>query len=140
MQSSGYGFSARFRKIVRVRIDSAKRAFTLALERLTDREIAARLGLPLCTLRGILTSPLYVGRLRDGGRALITEGEVPFFGPSFVRVALNGDVQFMGAELERGLQSLKDLLGGAHRPVGAADLWKQDDKFIPSQPRQRVVG
>ena len=67
-----FGFRRNEGKLIEIdpeRIDSAKRAFTLALERLTDREIAARLGLPLCTLRGILTSPLYVGRLRDGGLA-----------------------------------------------------------------------
>jgi DNA invertase Pin-like site-specific DNA recombinase len=44
-------------------------AFALALEGLTDRQISSRLGLPLFTVRGVLTSPLYVGRLRDGGPA-----------------------------------------------------------------------
>ena len=48
-------------------IPSARRACSLALERFTDREIAARLGLPLCTVRSILASPLYAGILRDGG-------------------------------------------------------------------------
>jgi DNA invertase Pin-like site-specific DNA recombinase len=67
-----YGFRRNEDKITEInpeRIEIGKRAFTLALERLTDRQIAARLGLPLCTVRGILTSPLYVGRLRDGGPA-----------------------------------------------------------------------
>ncbi|HWH37099.1 MAG TPA: recombinase family protein [Candidatus Limnocylindrales bacterium] len=36
---------------------------------LADREVAALSGVPLYTVRGILTSPLYVGRLRDGGPA-----------------------------------------------------------------------
>ena len=31
-----------------------------------DRAVAAAVGLPLFTVRGILTSPLYAGRLRDG--------------------------------------------------------------------------
>jgi DNA invertase Pin-like site-specific DNA recombinase len=67
-----FGFRRNERKLIEVdpgRIDTARRAFTLALDGLTDRQIAARLGLPLCTVRGILTSPLYVGRLRDGGPA-----------------------------------------------------------------------
>lgn len=45
------------------------RAFELAAERLTDREVAAATGLGLFTVRGLLTSPLYVGRLRTGERA-----------------------------------------------------------------------
>ena len=67
-----FGFRRDEGKLVEVdpeRIDTAKRAFTLALDGLTDRQIAARLGLPLFTVRGVLTSPLYVGRLRDGGPA-----------------------------------------------------------------------
>src|SRR5664279_624531 len=46
-----YGFQRDDGKLIVVdpeRIEVAKRAFTLALERLTDRDIAARLGLPLC--------------------------------------------------------------------------------------------
>lgn len=50
-------------------LEVGRTAFSLALESLTDRAIAARLGLPLFTVRGVLTSPLYVGRLRDGGPA-----------------------------------------------------------------------
>jgi DNA invertase Pin-like site-specific DNA recombinase len=67
-----FGFRRNEGKLIVVdpeRIEVAKRAFSLALERLTDRAIAARLGVPLFTVRGILTSPLYVGRLRDGGPA-----------------------------------------------------------------------
>ena len=67
-----YGFRRNAAKLIEVdpeRIDTAKGAFTLALNGRTDREIAARLVLPLFTVRGILTSPLYVGRLRDGGPA-----------------------------------------------------------------------
>jgi DNA invertase Pin-like site-specific DNA recombinase len=51
------------------RIDTAVRAYTLAVAGLTDRDVAGRLGLGLHTVRGILTSPLYRGRLRDGTAA-----------------------------------------------------------------------
>jgi DNA invertase Pin-like site-specific DNA recombinase len=56
-------------KVVEVdpeRIGTAVRAYELAVAGLTDREVAGRLGLGLHTVRGILTSPLYRGRLRDG--------------------------------------------------------------------------
>ena len=46
-----------------------RRAFDMAAERRTDREIAAATGVPLHTIRGMLTSPLYVARLRTGERA-----------------------------------------------------------------------
>ena len=52
------------------RIGTAVRAYELAATGLTDREVAGRLGLGLHTVRGILTSPLYRGRLRD--RSLAT--------------------------------------------------------------------
>ena len=51
------------------RIGTAVRAYELAAAGLTDREVAGRLGLGLHTVRGILTSPLYRGRLRDGAQA-----------------------------------------------------------------------
>ncbi len=51
------------------RIETASRAYELAASGLTDREVAGRLGLGLYTVRGILTSPLYRGRLRDGSVA-----------------------------------------------------------------------
>ncbi len=50
-------------------IGTASRAYELAASGLTDREVAGRLGIGLYTVRGILTSPLYVGRLRDGAPA-----------------------------------------------------------------------
>ena len=40
--------------------------FELSAAGLPDRDVAAAVELPLFTVRGILTSPLYVGRLRDG--------------------------------------------------------------------------
>ena len=43
-----------------------RRVFELAAAGLPDRAVAAGVGLPLFTVRGILTSPLYAGRLRDG--------------------------------------------------------------------------
>jgi DNA invertase Pin-like site-specific DNA recombinase len=36
-----------------------------------DRELAAQLSLPLDTVRGILTNPIYIGRLRDGSQASV---------------------------------------------------------------------
>ena len=45
-----------------------RRAFELAASRLPDRYVAAAIGLPLFTVRGMLTSPLYAGRLRTGER------------------------------------------------------------------------
>ncbi len=51
------------------RIGTAVRAYELAATGLTDREVAGRLGLGLHTVRGILTSPLYRGWLRDGSVA-----------------------------------------------------------------------
>ncbi len=51
------------------RIGTAVRAYELAATGLIDREVAGRLGLGLHTVRGILTSPLYRGRLRDGSPA-----------------------------------------------------------------------
>ena len=45
-----------------------RRAFELAAARLADRDVAGATGLPLYTVRGMLTSPLYAGRLRTGER------------------------------------------------------------------------
>lgn len=45
------------------------RTYALSAAGLTDREVSRQVGLPLFTIRGILTSPLYHGRLRDGGPA-----------------------------------------------------------------------
>ena len=48
------------------RLATVRRVFELAAAGLPDRDVAAAVELPLFTVRGILTSPLYVGRLRDG--------------------------------------------------------------------------
>ncbi len=45
------------------------RVFELSASGLADRSVAAAAGLPVDTVRGVLTSPLYLGRLRDGGPA-----------------------------------------------------------------------
>jgi DNA invertase Pin-like site-specific DNA recombinase len=45
---------------------TVRRVFELAAADMRDRDVAAAVELPLFTVRGILTSPLYVGRLRDG--------------------------------------------------------------------------
>ena len=51
------------------RLPNVRRVYELSAAGLPDREVAATVDLPLFTVRGILTSPLYVGRLRDGGPA-----------------------------------------------------------------------
>ena len=48
------------------RLPTVTRVFELAAAGLPDRAVAEAAGLPLFTVRGILTSPLYAGRLRDG--------------------------------------------------------------------------
>jgi len=60
---------ARVIEIDPQRIATAVRAYELAAAGLTDREVAGRLGLGLYTVRGMLSSPLYRGRLRDGSVA-----------------------------------------------------------------------
>lgn len=67
-----YGFRRNADRLVEpdpARLPTVLRAFSEAATGRTDREVAAATGLPLFTVRGMLTSPLYVGRLRDGGPA-----------------------------------------------------------------------
>ena len=45
------------------------RIYLLSSDGINDQEIADRVGLPINTVRGVLTSPLYLGKLRDGGPA-----------------------------------------------------------------------
>jgi hypothetical protein len=47
-------------------LERVRACFLAAAEGLTDAEVAARVGLPFYTTRGILTNPIYAGRLRDG--------------------------------------------------------------------------
>lgn len=45
---------------------TVQRAFALAAAGRIDREVVAETGLTLCTVRSMLTNPLYAGRLHDG--------------------------------------------------------------------------
>lgn len=60
------------------RLPAVQRAFALSANGASDADVAGAVGLPLDTVRGILTSPLYLGRLRDGTLAhwpaLVDEG------------------------------------------------------------------
>jgi len=67
-----YGFRRNAAKLLEPdpgRVATVRRVFELAAGGLPDRDVAAAVELPLFTVRGILTSPLYVGRLRDGNPA-----------------------------------------------------------------------
>lgn len=70
-----FGFTREGRPPVLVpvaeRIDQVLRIFELAAAGHTDAEAAAAVELPLFTVRGILTNPIYVGRLRDGTAARV---------------------------------------------------------------------
>jgi DNA invertase Pin-like site-specific DNA recombinase len=64
-----FGFRRNADKLLEVDEVAAtivRRAYELSAGGYTDREVAQAVALPLFTVRGILTSPLYVGRLRDG--------------------------------------------------------------------------
>jgi DNA invertase Pin-like site-specific DNA recombinase len=51
------------------KVPTVRRLFELSAAGYPDREAAHEVGLPLFTARGLLTSPLVVGRLRDGSAA-----------------------------------------------------------------------
>lgn len=53
------------------RLAIVRRIFDLSAGGFSDQETAADVGLPLFTVRGILTNPVYVGRLRDGTSARV---------------------------------------------------------------------
>lgn len=89
-------------------IATACKVFDLAADRLTDREVAAATGLGLFTVRGILTSPLYVGRLRTGERA---------HWPPVVDPALWEEVQSM-----RSRRRTRDGRPGRRRPYALTML------------------
>jgi hypothetical protein len=64
-----YGFRRNADKLLEPdpdRLTAVRRTFELSAAGLSDRRVAREIGLPLFTVRGILTSPLYAGRLRDG--------------------------------------------------------------------------
>jgi DNA invertase Pin-like site-specific DNA recombinase len=47
-------------------LEQVRACFVAAAEGLTDAQVAEGVGLPFYTARGILTNPIYAGRLRDG--------------------------------------------------------------------------
>jgi DNA invertase Pin-like site-specific DNA recombinase len=51
---------------VPAQIERVRAAFAAAAEGMTDAQVAEATGLPFYTARGILTNPVYIGRLRDG--------------------------------------------------------------------------
>lgn len=53
------------------RIEQVRQVFTLSAAGHSDAEVAQAVGLPLFTIRGILTNPIHVGRLRDGTPARV---------------------------------------------------------------------
>ena len=64
-----YGFRRNEAKLLEPdpdRLTTVRRAFALSAAGETDAKVAAAVDLPLFTVRGVLTSPLYVGRLHDG--------------------------------------------------------------------------
>ncbi len=67
-----FGFRRNEAKLLEpepAQVPTVRRIYELSAAGLADREIGQGVGLALFTVRGILTSPLYVGRLRDGGPA-----------------------------------------------------------------------
>jgi DNA invertase Pin-like site-specific DNA recombinase len=67
-----FGFRRNEAKLVEPdpdKLATVRRVFELSAAGNPDRVVAAQTGLGLFTVRGILTSPLYVGRLRDGSQA-----------------------------------------------------------------------
>ena len=67
-----FGFRRDAAKLVEPdpdKLATVRRVFELAAAGYVDRDVAAQTGLGLFTVRGILTSPLYVGRLRSGNPA-----------------------------------------------------------------------
>lgn len=90
------------------RADVVRRAFELSAARLTDREVAAATSLPLFTVRGMLRSPLYAGRLPDGSSTR--------YAP-LVDVALWGRVQGI-----RELRATRDGRPPTRRPYALSML------------------
>jgi len=67
-----YGFRRNEAKLIEPDPDKAetvRAAFERSAAGALDHDIADTLGLPIDTIRGMLRSPLYVGRLRDGSDA-----------------------------------------------------------------------
>jgi len=67
-----FGFRRNAQKLIEpdpVTIPVLRRVVDLAAQGWADRAVAAELGLGLYIVRGVLTSPLPIGRLRDGSQA-----------------------------------------------------------------------
>ncbi len=65
----GFGFRRNDAKLIEpdpALASQVRRVFELAAARLTDRQVAEQTELGLYVVRGMLTNPLYAGRLRDG--------------------------------------------------------------------------
>jgi len=52
-------------------LPAVRRTFAAAARGQPDRTVAADVGLPIDTVRGILTNPIYIGQLRDGSPASV---------------------------------------------------------------------
>lgn len=70
-----FGFEREGRPPVLVpiaeRIGQVREVFALSATGHTDQEVASAVGLPLFTVRGVLTNPIYLGRLHDGTEARV---------------------------------------------------------------------
>jgi DNA invertase Pin-like site-specific DNA recombinase len=67
-----FGFRRNEAKLIEPdpeRVEIVRRMFELSALGTPDRKVSEFCGVPLFTVRGVLTSPLYVGRLRDGSVA-----------------------------------------------------------------------
>ena len=67
-----FGFRRNAAKLLEpdpVTVPAVIATYELSAGGLPDRSVAERTGIGLYTVRGVLTSPLYAGRLRDGTRA-----------------------------------------------------------------------
>jgi DNA invertase Pin-like site-specific DNA recombinase len=67
-----FGFRRNEAKLIEPdpeRVETVRRMFGLSSVGVPDRQVSELVGVPLFTVRGVLTSPLYVGLLRDGSKA-----------------------------------------------------------------------
>jgi DNA invertase Pin-like site-specific DNA recombinase len=67
-----YGFRRNAQKLVEAdpgRLPTVQRIFEAAANGLSDKEVSLAVGVPFYTVGGMLTSPLYIGQLRDGAEA-----------------------------------------------------------------------
>lgn len=89
----GFGFRRNDGKLIEpdpALAGDVVRVFELAAARLTDRQVAEQTGLGLYVVRGMLTNPLYAGRLRDGRSTMFGPLVPP---PLFDQVAAIRDIR-----------------------------------------------